>query len=149
MQSIQNGSGDAQQSDERQDQHHRTQSSGAGDSPGGAGDDNPGVQSEQSQADANNNPDGIGERQFEPVNVPRRIGGDANGDNNIQLPADPNAPVQEGNFSENPNGQVTVPYNQVFSDYANAANRALDSDYVPLGLRDVVRDYFTSLEPGN
>ncbi len=51
--------------------------------------------------------------------------------------------MQEGNFAENPNGQVTVPYNQVFSNYANAANRALDSDYVPLGLRDVVRDYFT------
>ena len=42
---------------------------------------------------------------------------------------------------------MTVPYNQVYSDYANAANHALDSGYVPLGLRDVVRDYFTSLEP--
>ena len=38
-------------------------------------------------------------------------------------------------------------YDTVFSDYQNAANRALESDYVPLGLRDVVREYFTSLEP--
>ena len=71
-----------------------------------------------------------------------------NDGNNVELaPDDSNAPVREGDFSENPNGQVTVPYNQVFSDYADAANHALDSDYVPLGLRDVVRDYFTSLEP--
>jgi hypothetical protein len=42
---------------------------------------------------------------------------------------------------------VTVPYNQVFSDYSNAANQALERDYIPLGLRDVVRDYFSSLEP--
>jgi hypothetical protein len=41
-----------------------------------------------------------------------------------------------------------VPYNEVFSDYSEAANRALDQDYIPLGLRDVVRDYFSSLEPG-
>jgi hypothetical protein len=63
---------------------------------------------------------------------------------------DPDAsdsPTEQGEFTENPDGQVTVPYNQVFSDYADDANRALDSDYVPLGLRDVVRNYFTSLEP--
>jgi hypothetical protein len=41
-----------------------------------------------------------------------------------------------------------VPYNQVFSDYSNAANEAMESDYIPLSLRDVVRDYFASLEPG-
>ena len=96
----------------------------------------------------NNNPDGQGEAQFEAVNVPRRIGPQPNDGSNIQLDPDAsNAPIQEGDFAQNPNGQVTVPYNQVFSDYADAANRALDSDYVPLGLRDVVRDYFTSLEP--
>ena len=56
--------------------------------------------------------------------MPRRIGPQPNDGNNIQLDPDAsNAPVQEGDFSENPNGQVTVPYNQVFSDYADAANQ--------------------------
>ena len=50
-------------------------------------------------------------------------------------------------FDDNPLGESRVSYDAVFSDYQNAANRALESDYVPLGLRDVVRDYFTSLEP--
>ncbi len=56
--------------------------------------------------------------------------------------------ASEGNYVDNPDGDALVPYNQVYSDYRNAANRALDSDYIPLGLRDVVHDYFSSLEPG-
>ncbi len=121
----------------------------AGDQSGDPhGDDNGQQQSAVSQGAASNNPDGTGQRDFEAVNVPRRIGPAANDGNNVQLNPDAsNTPIQEGDFVENPNGQVTVPYNQVFSDYANAANQALNSDYVPLGLRDVVRDYFTSLEP--
>lgn len=40
-----------------------------------------------------------------------------------------------------------VPYTQVFGDYQNAANEALQDDYIPLGLKGYVRDYFSSLEP--
>jgi hypothetical protein len=105
-------------------------------------------QSAQNQSQPDNNADGLGEGEFEAVNVPRRIGDAPNDGSSVELEPDAsNSPLREGDFSENPTGQVTVPYNQVFSDYAGAANRALDSDYVPLGLRDVVRDYFTSLEP--
>jgi hypothetical protein len=63
-------------------------------------------------------------------------------------PETSDVPLAEGEFAENPSGEARVPYNQVFSDYSDAANRALESDYIPLGLRDVVHDYFTSLEPG-
>ncbi|MDQ7036673.1 MAG: hypothetical protein Q9P01_18125 [Anaerolineae bacterium] len=42
---------------------------------------------------------------------------------------------------------MSVPYNQVFRTYEDAANRALENDYVPLGMQDVVRDYFSSLQP--
>jgi len=64
-------------------------------------------------------------------------------------PDSSSAPVVEGEFAQNPAGESVVPYNEVFADYANAASRALESDYIPLGLRDVVRDYFTSLEPSS
>lgn len=40
-----------------------------------------------------------------------------------------------------------VPYDQVFGDYREAAYQALDQDYVPLVMKDIIRDYFTSLEP--
>ena len=41
----------------------------------------------------------------------------------------------------------TVPYNQVFGDYRDAAYEALADDHIPLGLKGYVRDYFSSLEP--
>jgi hypothetical protein len=40
-----------------------------------------------------------------------------------------------------------VPYHQVFGEYRDAAYEALSGDYIPLGLKGVVRDYFSSLEP--
>lgn len=40
-----------------------------------------------------------------------------------------------------------VPYEQVFGDYRDAANEALTNDYIPLNLKGLVRDYFSSLEP--
>ncbi|MBE2223157.1 MAG: hypothetical protein IAF02_16565 [Anaerolineae bacterium] len=40
-----------------------------------------------------------------------------------------------------------VPYNQVFGDYRNAASEALADDYIPLGMKGYIRDYFSSLEP--
>lgn len=121
---------------------------GAGDAQGGAGSDSPGGQaSSGDDIPQTNNPDGQGESQYDPVYAPQRIGGE--GGENINLEPDAsNAPVQQGEFSQNPTGDSAVPYNEVFSDYSDAANRALETDYIPLGMRDVVRDYFSSLEPG-
>ena len=120
----------------------------------GAGDGNPSNEGsdqsfEDSGADSNqgdNNPDGGGEIEFESLYAPQTI--DGNGEDQIILEPDAgDAPVVEGDFQDNPTGISQVTYDTVFSDYQNAANRALESDYVPLGLRDVVREYFTSLQP--
>jgi hypothetical protein len=119
---------------------------GAGDQQGDAGQENA-TGPQAGEAQTNNNPDGEGVGEFDPVYAPQRVGGE--GENEIVLEPDTSdVPVQEGEFSQNPSGQSLVPYNEVFSDYSDAANRALDQDYIPLGLRDVVRDYFSSLEPG-
>ena len=40
-----------------------------------------------------------------------------------------------------------VPYQQVYSTYRDAASQAIDKSYIPLGLKDYVRQYFTQLEP--
>ncbi|MGD8805316.1 MAG: hypothetical protein PVH65_05675, partial [Chloroflexota bacterium] len=71
----------------------------------------------------------------------------------IQLPAECVAnPENCGQLiDERPTGftdeQSLVPYEQVFGDYRNAAIEALEGDYVPLGMKGLVRDYFSSLEP--
>jgi hypothetical protein len=117
----------------------------------GAGDQDSGAQAGTSgpPPGQNNNPDGQGERDYEPIYAPQRIGEMPGGENSILEPDSSNSPVVEDNFTENPTGNVTVPYNQVYSSYQNAANQALDSGYIPLGLKDIVRNYFTSLEPGS
>jgi hypothetical protein len=51
------------------------------------------------------------------------------------------SPLEEGAAG----GQV--PYDSVFGDYRDAAFEALSSGDIPLSLQDLVRDYFTALEP--
>jgi len=96
---------------------------------------------------SSNNPDGRGEGEYEAIFAPR-FNVDASGDGQIELAADPGeVPMEEGDFQDNPYGTSIVPYSQVFRDYSDSATRALESDYIPLGLRDVVRQYFSSLDP--
>ena len=49
-------------------------------------------------------------------------------------------PVPEG-------AEASVPYREVYVDYAAHAGAALEGSYIPLGLKQYVRDYFSSLEP--
>jgi hypothetical protein len=71
----------------------------------------------------------------------------------IQLPAECVTNTENCGqlINERPAGftdeQSLVPYEQVFGDYRNAAYEALEGDYVPLGMKGLVRDYFSSLEP--
>lgn len=123
-------------------------------SGGGAGEGEPSNQSlagsggEDQGAETNNRASGRGAIEYEALYSPSGIGG--GGENEIRLQTDPgDQALIEGEFDDNPLGESRVRYDTVFSEYQQAANRALDSDYVPLGMRDVVREYFTSLEPGH
>ena len=49
-------------------------------------------------------------------------------------------PVPEG-------GRAGVPYREVYANYAEQAGAALEGSYIPLGMKQYVRDYFSSLEP--
>jgi len=87
------------------------------------------------------------EQVYEEVFAPRRPELEA-GTAEMNLTAvEGNVPIRERDMAQSPEGDLTVPYNQVFGDYAAAANNALDRGYIPLGLRDIVREYFTSLTP--
>jgi hypothetical protein len=45
------------------------------------------------------------------------------------------------------NNDSVVPYSSVFDLFLNFANYQLDSAQVPITLKDLVRDYFSRLEP--
>ena len=40
-----------------------------------------------------------------------------------------------------------VPYEEVYAEYANTAYESLAEDYIPIGMKGYIRDYFSSLEP--
>lgn len=88
-----------------------------------------------------------GESQYEAIFAPLRLGDGGSGENIILAPDTDNEPFREGDFSDNERGNITVPYNQVFDTYIQGANTALENSYIPLGMRDVIRQYFTSLAP--
>lgn len=126
--------------------------SSPGSTGGGAGDQT-GAQQDSSSAGGNqqpnqdNNPDG-GESAYEPIYAPRRV--TAEGTTDIVLdPEASNQTLEEGEFQANPDGESVVPYNEVFSEYSEAASQAIEGGYIPLSLRDVVQDYFTSIAPDN
>ncbi len=99
-------------------------------------------------ADSSNDPDGEGEGDYDAVYAPERIGGESSEDNQLFLEPDSSGvPSVEGEFAENPTGESSVPYADVFRDYSSAADRALAQNRVPLALRDLIREYFASLEP--
>ena len=106
----------------------------------------PGSGGEDQGAETDNRTTGAGEIDYAAIYNPTGIDGGAADEIRLETDASDQT-FAEGNFEDNPLGESRGSYDTVFSDYQNAANRALESDYVPLGLRDVVRDYFTSLEP--
>jgi len=88
-----------------------------------------------------------GEAQYEAVFAPQRLGGQGDGEEIILAPDINDENLREGDFTDNESGNLTVPYNEVFNSYSRQASTALETGYIPLGLRDVIRQYFTSLAP--
>ncbi|MFT5196790.1 MAG: hypothetical protein ACI85U_003829 [Candidatus Promineifilaceae bacterium] len=43
--------------------------------------------------------------------------------------------------------ESVVPYEEVYAEYANTAYESLAEDYIPIGMKGYIRDYFSSLEP--
>ena len=44
-------------------------------------------------------------------------------------------------------GEALVPYHEVYYNYLDSANQAIEQSYIPTGLKDYVREYFSQLEP--
>lgn len=125
-----------------------SEASQVGSEAGNLSDDTSGFQNDGQNAPQQGE-EGLADQRddYESVFAPRSLESET-GETEINLEPDMgDAPLREGDFTDNPTGDSVVPYNEVFNSYENAANEALDQGYIPLSLRDVVRDYFTSLAP--
>jgi septal ring factor EnvC (AmiA/AmiB activator) len=91
-------------------------------------------------------------REYESLYAPDHLGGEGGplvkpDEQGAQegLPIGGEAPVDPSRAA----GEARVPYNQVYSEYNDAASQALDESYIPLGMKGYVRQYFGALEPEN
>ncbi|MGE5223918.1 MAG: hypothetical protein ACM3PY_15880 [Omnitrophica WOR_2 bacterium] len=114
----------------------------------GNGASEPGQVSGSSPIEQGNGPGNGGERSYEPIYAPQHLGG--SGGDPVTLPgsAKPGEQVT-GQGSQAPGAQGTsqVPYTQVFPAYEQAYQQAMDSGQIPVFLRSLVRQYFSSLQP--
>jgi hypothetical protein len=67
----------------------------------------------------------------------------------LQGQNNPGGEQSTGLASSNANttGPALVPYEQVYNEYKEQAGNALNSDYIPQGYKDLVRDYFNHIGP--
>jgi hypothetical protein len=87
------------------------------------------------------------ERVYEPIYAPQFLGGE--GGEEVSLPGRGDQGEQglplPGQVVEP--GEVGVPYDEVYAAYQDVATEALEDSFVPQGMKEVVRRYFSSLEP--
>lgn len=124
----------------------------AGQGEGGAGvDTTQGQASEQGEVPSGGGGDGdaANPRAFDPQYAPSSIGGTSQNPIDVggQLSNENTLPSQEGEFAENPAGQSRLAYQRVLGDYRGFVSQALESGRIPLVQRDIIHDYFSSLEP--
>jgi len=114
----------------------------AGEAPGGQAPGDGGVVSPGHHEDA-----GTG-APYDEIYVPDRFDQEGPGvDLGREGPEDDGLPVGDAPLPIPQGGQANVPYREVYADYAAQAGAALEGSYIPLGLKQYVRDYFSSLEP--
>lgn len=124
----------------------------AGQGEGGAGvDTTEGLFGPQRELGDGSGSDGIARDPlpFDPAYAPSTIGGESETPLDVggQLTNENTVPLQEGEFAENPAGESLLNYQSILGNYRGYVSDALESGRIPLTQRDVIHDYFSSLEP--
>ncbi len=122
--------------------------SGSGSGQGTGSSDTTGSEAGSKPIDQNNGPGDGGETTYEPIYAPQRLGG--SGGDTVTLPGsgDTNGDIiGQSGVTPGQDNPSHVPYTQVFAEYVNAYRQAIDSGQVPPQLKDLVRQYFSSLQP--
>ncbi len=122
---------------------------GAGAGEGGAGaDTTEGVPGEGPGAQTPGQVPAGGLQEYTPENAPSTIGGPVGDmlDVGGQAENGESPPTQGGEFGPNPAGESALTYTGVLGAFRNVVSNALESGRIPLDQRDVIHDYFSSLQ---
>lgn len=89
-----------------------------------------------------------GESAYEPIYAPNLLGG--TGGQEVQLPGENNGSgevISTGPTDPGQEGQSTVPYDEVYAQYDQINQEAIENGQVPLDYLEIIREYFDSLKP--
>ncbi len=114
----------------------------------GQGTGQPGTEAGTDPIPQDNAPGDGGERPFEQVYAPGRLGGE--GGEELPLPGSGEPGEEVVGQSETATGEpgaARVPYVEVLPAYQEAVRQAIESGEIPAHLRGLIRQYFSSLEP--
>jgi hypothetical protein len=64
-----------------------------------------------------------------------------------QTPFDPNETFENPSLDSPYGNEAQVGYKQVYAEYQQRATQTLENTYIPAGLKDIVKDYFSALAP--
>jgi hypothetical protein len=64
-----------------------------------------------------------------------------------QTPFDPNETFENPALDSPYGNEAQVGYKQVYAEYQERATQTLQNTYIPAGLKDIVKDYFSALAP--
>jgi hypothetical protein len=123
--------------------------SGAGAGEGGAGaDTTEGVAGEGPGAQTPGQVPAGGLQEYTPEHAPSTIGGltDDMLDVGGQAASGASPPAQSGEFGPNPAGESALTYTGALGAFRHVVSNALESGRIPLDQRDVIHDYFSSLQ---
>lgn len=90
---------------------------------------------------------GTGSGSYDPVYAPSFPGGPAGQQQQVPGSGGEGAPPSGTTQGPGANAPASVPYNQVYEEYRDAALRALDDPTIPPELREYIRQYFSDIDP--
>jgi len=141
-----NGQGNNGQGSNQGGQNSGNNGSGSG-SGTGSGTSSNGTEAGTDPINQNAQSDG-GESAYEQIYAPQLLGGE--GGDQVTLPStDPNSGEVIGQGPTTPGnpGTSTVPYNEVYGQYEQANNQAIENGDVPTQFIQIIKNYFNSLKP--
>lgn len=119
--------------------------SGRGEAQGQAS--QPGGESPDSPIPQNNAPGDGGETPYEQIYAPTLLGGEDGQTVNLPSSGEDGETIGAGPVSPSDSGESLVPYDQVYAEYAEANQQAIESGEIPFQFISIIRNYFDSLEP--
>lgn len=113
----------------------------------GTGDTPMGNEAGSSPIQQNNGPGDGGETSYEQIYAPTLLGGE--GGPQVDLPGSDNGGevIGEGPVTPGDPGTSLVPYSEVYSQYEQIKNQAIENGEIPAQFTQIIKNYFDSLKP--